>query len=238
MGRSGVARAVAIVVLVVAVAAGGATILAWTSRTSSLPRSVGVVAGRAETTTSTTVTTAPRSPVTSPGVSLPSGERDQLGSHSAKLEDLPRRSPVVPVGVRIEGSGITGPVVPAGIDGVGAMAVGTDPDVVAWYEHGPSPGEDGSSVLAGHVDYGGRTGVFFRLTEVAPGTLVVVTYADRSEQRFEVVARRQYPKSDLPVEEIFDRTGAPRLVLITCGGEFDAAARSYRENVVVSVAPL
>jgi len=141
------------------------------------------------------------------------------------------------VRVRIEGMSIDGPVLPAGIEPSGAMAVGEDPAVTAWYEFGPAPGETGSAVIAGHVDYGGRTGVFFRLSEVAPGAAVVVTFADGSERRFVVVARRHYPKSDLPVTELFARSGDPRLVLITCGGEFDDAARSYRENVVVYAEP-
>jgi len=228
------------VVLVAAVVAGSVTLVAWTTRSPSAPRSVGVVADSAPAdsragASAGSTTTAP--PGTSPSVAPPTEDPDLLGSHSARLDEHPRRTPLVPVSVAIDPSGIAGPVVPAGIDAAGDMAVGTDPDIVAWYEHGPSPGEDGSAVLAGHVDYGGRTGVFFRLTEVTPGATVVVTYADRSQQRFVVVGRRQYPKSDLPVAEIFARTGGPRLVLITCGGEFDDAAGSYRENVVVYAEP-
>jgi len=33
--------------------------------------------------------------------------------------------------------------------------------------------------------------------------------------------------------DLFAFDGAPRLVLITCGGEFDPDAGSYDENVVV-----
>lgn len=53
-----------------------------------------------------------------------------------------------------------------------------------------------------------------------------------------VVARRQYPKAELPVAELFVRGGSTtQLVLITCGGAFDASARSYLDNIVVYATP-
>jgi len=35
-------------------------------------------------------------------------------------------------------------------------------------------------------------------------------------------------------QSTIDRTGAPRLVLVTCGGAWDPERRSYTENVVVT----
>jgi len=35
-----------------------------------------------------------------------------------------------------------------------------------------------------------------------------------------------------------DAPGAPRLVLITCGGRFDPVARSYEDNIVVYAEPV
>ena len=48
---------------------------------------------------------------------------------------------------------------------------------------------------------------------------------------YTVAAVRTYSKADLPAE-VFDQAGAPRLVLISCGGPFDRVRRSYRDNVV------
>ena len=53
---------------------------------------------------------------------------------------------------------------------------------------------------------------------------------------YTVAAVRAYAKADLPAE-VFDRAGAPRLVLISCGGPFDRARRSYRDNIVVYGVP-
>jgi hypothetical protein len=45
-------------------------------------------------------------------------------------------------------------------------------------------------------------------------------------------------KEQLPLADVFDRSGAPRLVLITCGGQFDYTASSYSDNIVVVATPV
>ena len=140
--------------------------------------------------------------------------------------------------IAIEGVAIAGPVVPVGVDaGTGELEVPPVANVVGWYRHGPTPGAEGSAVLAGHVDWHGEIGVFFHLSRVEPGSVVVVGYADGTQRRFTVVERRLIAKPELPVEEVFARTGPPALVLITCGGDFDRSIRRYRSNVVVTACP-
>jgi hypothetical protein len=46
-----------------------------------------------------------------------------------------------------------------------------------------------------------------------------------------------YPKSSLPVGELFRRGGPPVLTIVTCGGHFDPRARSYADNVTVVAVP-
>jgi hypothetical protein len=48
------------------------------------------------------------------------------------------------------------------------------------------------------------------------------------------VARETYQKTAIPLDRYFGRDGALRLTLITCGGPFDRASGSYRDNVVVT----
>jgi len=45
-------------------------------------------------------------------------------------------------------------------------------------------------------------------------------------------------KNRLPPDEIWNREGPQRLVLITCGGRYDASRRSYDDNVVVFADPV
>ncbi len=54
---------------------------------------------------------------------------------------------------------------------------------------------------------------------------------------YRVTGRHFYSKADGLPAELFPLGGRPRLVLITCGGEFDQATGSYEENVVVAADP-
>ncbi|WP_141276907.1 class F sortase [Pseudonocardia hydrocarbonoxydans] len=131
-------------------------------------------------------------------------------------------------------------VVDVGVDALGEMEVPLDVSTVGWYRFGPAPGADtGSSVLSGHVDdrEQGR-GAFYRLSDLEPGDPVEVDLADGSVAAYRVTDVERIAKEELPVEVLFARDGAPRLTLVTCGGDFDRAARSYRENIVVTAVPV
>jgi sortase (surface protein transpeptidase) len=160
--------------------------------------------------------------------------------HSARLSDLrqPRMGPA-PVGIVIPGIGLEARVVRVGVDGrTGGVEVPPDVRTVGWYRFSPVPGERGSSVLLGHVDSSSQgPGAFFHLVSLEPGSEVRVLLADRSSRTFRVVARRSYLKSRLPAM-MFARTGRPMLVLVTCGGPFNAAIGHYRDNVVVYAVPM
>jgi sortase (surface protein transpeptidase) len=171
---------------------------------------------------------------------LPSGiVLPPIGSASALLGDLAPAVPVAPVAVRIEALGVDAAAVAVGVvEGTGELAVPADASVVAWYRYGSAPGQRGSAVLAGHVDWSGRRGVFFSLSRLQPGDGIAVVDAEGRETRFAVTELEQHARERLPVDELFRRGGEPVLTLITCGGTFDASHRSYRDNIVVRARPL
>lgn len=150
----------------------------------------------------------------------------------------PDRRPT-PTEVRIPALGVETVVTGLGVDAAtGQMDVPRNGSDVAWYRHGPIPGEEGSAVLAAHVDYDGRPGVFFDLKDLEPGQAVEVELSDGSVHHFVVEARAVFSKEDLPLDRIFAREGAPVLTLVTCGGGFNATERSYDSNVVVFAVPV
>ncbi len=148
--------------------------------------------------------------------------------------------PPVPISLTIDRIGVNAPIDPYGVnERTGQMDVPRNVEDVAWYQHGSSPGSDGSAVLAAHVDLTGQgPGVFFNLKQLNPGDLIEVGYEDGSRQGFIVEARTTYLKNELPLEAVFSRTGPPVLTLITCGGGFDASASRYDSNVVVYAIPM
>jgi hypothetical protein len=151
------------------------------------------------------------------------------------------RGPLVhipaPDRVAIPALAVDASVVAVGLEPDGTMEIPHDVATVGWFEPGVRPGQAGSAVLSGHVD--SRTqgrGAFFDLQDLDVGDEVAIG-AGATEQRWTVVARQRFAKDELPIADLFTRECDPRLVLITCGGEFDAGARSYSDNVVIVAVP-
>lgn len=159
-------------------------------------------------------------------------------NEEASFADLARTSPL-PVSLFISAIDVEAPIEAYGVDpDTELMDVPDNVTDVAWYEHGPSPGEPGSAVLAAHVDLRGQgPGVFFDIDDLEPGDLVEVGFDDGSRQAFEVIATATYPKTELPLDAIFSRSGPATLTLVTCGGVFDPDASRYDSNVVVYATP-
>lgn len=147
----------------------------------------------------------------------------------------PDRWPIV---VRIPSLGVDAPVEPVGLEPGGDVAIPSSPRTVGWFRGAAVPGAAGTAVLASHVDSRQEgLGVFAGLARVRPGDTVELVAADGSATGWTVVAREQVPKDELPSGRLFSLGGDPVLALVTCGGRFDAVARSYADNVIVWAVP-
>ena len=154
---------------------------------------------------------------------------------------LPRPMRIaVPAVVEIPRLDVAASVERVGIDGAGQVEVPADIQRVGWYAFSsPAGAREGSTVLVGHRDGEGQgLGAFAAIGDLEPGDAIVVERADGERLRFEVVARESFAKSDIPLEELFTRTGPARLTLITCGGPFDPASLGYTDNIVVTAVPV
>jgi hypothetical protein len=175
---------------------------------------------------------APRSPAS------PTPAPTGVGVSSARLADL--APPVLDPPVELVLAGQAAPVVPVGVEGDGLVEVPEDVREVGWYRHGPAPGDDaGSAVLVGHLDDARQgLGVLAGLRGLQVGAPVEVRRAGGEVLRYRVVAREQWDKGEVPMARLFDRSGPPRLVLVSCAGSFDPATRSYSDNVAVTAVPV
>lgn len=139
-----------------------------------------------------------------------------------------------PVRLEVDGVDIAMDVVPVGVAD-GEMALPESVSRVGWYEFGSRPADTaGTTVLAAHVD--SRTeglGPFARLRGVRSGAEVTVTTRDRTVHRYQISSVKRIPKREVPLAQVFDRDGSPRLILVTCGGAYDQRT-GYSDNVVVT----
>ncbi|MET0788828.1 MAG: class F sortase [Cellulomonas sp.] len=145
-----------------------------------------------------------------------------------------------PVRLVVPDVGIDMAVDPVGVRDDGEMEIPEDADRAGWYRFGPAPADPaGATVVAGHVD-SVQTGIgqFARLRDLAVGAAVTITSADGSPHEYRVVTVEKVPKDGAPVDLWFDRSGAPRLVLVTCGGAFRRDIGHYTDNVVVTAEPI
>lgn len=107
------------------------------------------------------------------------------------------------------------------------------PEQAGWYRYAPTPGAAGPAVILGHIDGGGRQGVFYRLQEMKAGQQIVVSRADGQNAIFTVTEVRRFPKDAFPTQRVYGETPDAQLRLISCGGALDRSAHSYVDNVVV-----
>lgn len=168
-------------------------------------------------------------PATEPSQAAADRDVPVFTHRSARLADVAR----TPVTVRIPALGVDAPVIAVGTAGDGQLDVPPDGSTVVWYRAGSVPGTAGSAVLAAHVDYNGRPGAFYALSQLAEGDTVRVGFDDDTTLTFEVRKQRTYEKQVLPVDKLFTRNGDAVLTLITCGGQFNNTTRHYDSNTVV-----
>lgn len=143
----------------------------------------------------------------------------------------------VPVRLRIPALHVDSKVQNLGLQADGTIAVPSRTDIAGWYENGPRPGQDGPAVLLGHVDSRSGPGIFFDLYRVRAGTLVEVGRADGSTATFRITKVDRVPKVRFPTDLVYAPTLDPTLRLVTCGGSFDQARGSYRDNVIAFAEP-
>jgi sortase (surface protein transpeptidase) len=185
---------------------------------------------------------ATTAPAPEPATPTPTTREPEAAPAPAPFATTAPRGPIDlttwPTAVRIPRLGVDAPVEPVGVGTQGELIIPHSPMDVGWYQGGSVPGEPGVALLTSHVDT--RTegrGVFAGLVRLDAGDVVTILAADGTEQRWAVTARTQHRKTDLP-PELFARSGAPVLALVTCGGPFDATVRSYRDNVIIWAEPV
>jgi sortase (surface protein transpeptidase) len=144
----------------------------------------------------------------------------------------------VPLRVDIPDLGVQAPVVARGLDAQGAVDPPPydQPGVVGWYGSGVSPGAVGTALFVGHVDTETKPAVFYRLSSLRPGAAVRVVRDDGGAAVFTVEDVKVLSRAGFDAQQAYGNRepGRAELRLITCGGTYDRASRTYSANVVVS----
>jgi LPXTG-site transpeptidase (sortase) family protein len=138
-----------------------------------------------------------------------------------------------PTRLRIPKLGVDTTLVDLALQPDGTLEVPLGGFPAGWFTGAPTPGELGPAIIAGHVDWDGRPGVFADLDQMRTGDVIRVDRQDGSVAYFRVTSVLQIAKSAFPTADVYGDLDHAGLRLITCGGDFDTARRSYVDNVIV-----
>ncbi|WP_188940341.1 class F sortase [Nakamurella endophytica] len=204
--------------------------LSSTGPTASGTRATGTDPRNATKPAGTTAPSAPR-PTARTTAPSPAASTAPSPARAGPAYAFPRTLLLPSVGVQA-------PVDPVSVAD-GALQVPDDPARVGWWIGGALPGAaTGTTVIDGHIDSAqSGLGALWHLDRLAAGDPVRVVDGDGRTRDYRVVGRRVYVKDEGLPADLFARDGAHRLVLISCGGPFDEARKSYQDNVVVFAVP-
>lgn len=145
---------------------------------------------------------------------------------------LPRSAPTRLVIPQI---GVDAPFTDLAIGPSGALDAppADDVNLVGWFAAGVSPGEHGTSIIAGHVDTATSPAVFAELSELEAGHRFHVGRKDGTTATFVVDSVESFHKEGFPNKRVYADTPDAQVRLITCSGSYDRKAKDYTENLVV-----
>jgi len=140
----------------------------------------------------------------------------------------------LPVRLIIASIGVNAAIEPVGLGSDGAMGTPKIPRNTAWYMPGPKPGETGSAVIDGHVNWwNGAASAFAKLSKIKPGDMITVQNDLGNSTTFKVSHIERYDVAADPTDVFISNDGQAHLNLITCIGVWNKLAKQYSQRLVV-----
>jgi Sortase domain len=152
-----------------------------------------------------------------------------IDSGSATVE-LPRTLTISSVGVNGSVTSIDD------VTKISNRTNGLEAQAIAWWSQTPRPGSRGIAVIVGHINFGGKPGIFKDLRNVAIGDVVAVTDTSGVPRSFEVYKTLLVRKTSVNQADVFAPTPDAELRVISCEGELEKrsdGSRHYVSNRVV-----
>lgn len=128
----------------------------------------------------------------------------------------------------------SGPIQKVGVTKDNAIAAPTNVQFAGWYVSGVKPGDNGLSIIDGHVSGKYSDGIFKQLHTLTSGDSIIVEYGDGSQKKFEVLDVATLPEKDAAQYLLSKRDDIDQqLNLITCGGAFLRDTQTYADRTII-----
>lgn len=165
---------------------------------------------------------------------LENADRVDIAVNEKKIQEEVPVAVGLPVRINIPRLRVNAAIGAVGLLPDRSMGVPKLPRDTVWYKLGPKPGEKGSAVIAGHVNWwNGATGVFARLRTLKPGDIITVRDDAGAVISFVVRESRWYEASADATDIFTSHDGKAHLNLITCDGIWNRLTRQYSKRLVV-----
>jgi LPXTG-site transpeptidase (sortase) family protein len=139
-----------------------------------------------------------------------------------------------PIRIKIPAIAVDAAIEKVALTASASLDIPKNPLDTGWYDLGPRPGETGSAVMDGHVDwYNGATAVFANLDKLIPGDTITIQDEDGSTVNFLVSEIRRYDPATEATDVFVSNDGKAHLNLITCDGVWDKKTQQYSQRLVV-----
>ncbi|MFZ3011956.1 MAG: class F sortase [Minisyncoccia bacterium] len=139
---------------------------------------------------------------------------------------------IIPIRITIPSIKVEALIKPVGLTKLKTMESPEEPLDTAWFKLGASPGEKGSSVIAGHRGWKTGRAIFDDLDEIQLGDKVYVENEKGDILVFVVREMRVYGALEI-VPEVWNKNDAAYLNLITCSGDWNASTGTSDKRLVV-----
>ncbi len=141
-------------------------------------------------------------------------------------DDMPRR-------IILPSIGAEGCIQKVGVDQNNAVAVPSNIHLAGWFVNSVKPGDEGVSLIDGHVRGKYGPAIFTDLKKLNSGDKFQVEFGDQSIRNFEVVSSEELSIESVVKQMFTPKQGVDRqLNLITCGGNFDRNNQHYDKRVL------
>lgn len=140
----------------------------------------------------------------------------------------------IPVNIKIPKIAVDAVIEKVGLKTDGSMDVPKLTTNGGWYMLGSKPGEIGSAVIAGHLNWwNGQIGVFEHLKSLKPGDMVTVQDDKGALISFMVRESRSFSAGADATDVFNSNDGQSHLNLVTCDGAWVTSAKQYSNRLVV-----
>lgn len=140
-----------------------------------------------------------------------------------------------PKKIRIPEIGVDAFIQKAGVDQNNEIAVPDNIHLAGWFANSQKPGENGLSIIDGHVGSSTSHGIFSELSNISKGDMFEIELGNGSIMSYKVISVIQVPESKSEAHLFSQNLEVVSQVnLITCGGDYDDRSGRYEDRVIVS----